>query len=411
MQPNYSNILKRHQIAYITKDHWLQSYTIGRENDLNFYISACVAQATTILEIVFKYVKEINARFRVIKDVETHYQLNGGFFGSEGIGKVITIWPDNYTQAQAFLEKISPALLPFKGPSILQNSYGLGVIYLPFLYKDLIRKLGKAVHVRYPEKSLIVGRYIPVKMLKYSPKGNVYKGHSIRGLKFNPCLIKEGRPYMAEDSIGRYAKDRLNWEKCTLEALVNIVPVPRVMDFLERKGNCYLIMEWIEGDAIGDVAARIGKEQKLALLADIVSIVMKLHKAGYIHRDLNENNFIVSGQELHLIDLEIAYDVKSKKPTPAFFYGMPGYAAPEQQQHTTPTFAEDIYSIGMLAFTLLTGKSVRELVPLSYKYLESQLLRIKLGNAHKVICRCFDITPNKRPLLTELLNAIKSIEV
>ena len=96
----------------------------------------------------------------------------------------------------------------------------------------------------------------------------------------------------------------------------------------------------------------------------ILSGIMALHDAGYIHRDLDPSNILVTYDgKVKLIDFGIAkkmdelYTNGKSLTTPGQFIGKPQYAAPElilgdlkHQSYTT-----DVYALGIMLFQLITG--------------------------------------------------------
>lgn len=96
----------------------------------------------------------------------------------------------------------------------------------------------------------------------------------------------------------------------------------------------------------------------------ILSGIMALHDAGYIHRDIDPSNIMITRDgKIKLIDFGIAKQVDGLKThdrnltTAGQFMGKPQYAAPELiigdiRNQNKPT---DIYAIGVLLFQLTTG--------------------------------------------------------
>lgn len=118
---------------------------------------------------------------------------------------------------------------------------------------------------------------------------------------------------------------------------------------------------------------KLYKEDRLQFSVKIISEILEgvkaLHNEGYIHRDLNPNNIMVSaGGHVKIIDYGIAKKIKEmvnqkgvqdhQLTSQGVFVGTPSYAAPELVLGNTAFQNEttDIYAIGVILFQLTTGR-------------------------------------------------------
>ena len=101
----------------------------------------------------------------------------------------------------------------------------------------------------------------------------------------------------------------------------------------------------------------------LMVVRSVLSGLMALHDAGYIHRDIDPSNIMVtSDSHIKLIDFGVVKNIKSnhtdETPTQiGQFIGKPKYAAPELVKGLADTLGvpTDLYAVGILLFQLVAG--------------------------------------------------------
>jgi len=132
-------------------------------------------------------------------------------------------------------------------------------------------------------------------------------------------------------------------------------------------GRFYLAMEYVVGERLDQLVARgaLSAADALPLLGQLAEAVAHAHQHGVVHRDLKPGNVLVSERagkrELRVLDFGIAkiiapeYQESGVLTLQGEVFGSPAYMAPEQWQARPATPAMDVYSIGCLAFELLTG--------------------------------------------------------
>lgn len=154
---------------------------------------------------------------------------------------------------------------------------------------------------------------------------------------------------------------------------------PNIVEFIEHgshRGIIYLITEFIDGnDASKLVKVRGGRlnfREVGRIMEQVLGALDHAHGSGFVHRDIKDQNILVRGVypnlEAKLTDFGLA---KSFKQTGLSGVTMVGdvagtiaYMPPEQIRdfrNVQPT--ADLYSMGMTAYSLLTGKHALSLSP------------------------------------------------
>jgi hypothetical protein len=134
-------------------------------------------------------------------------------------------------------------------------------------------------------------------------------------------------------------------------------------------------------------------------LLTIIDAASRLHEAGYIHRDLTPGNFLIDRKgNITLIDVELAYCVRTGIPDPPFGVGTPGFYSPEQELGLIPTVKEDVYGLGALLIAVFVGITPDKFDVSDPEELAQRLdLFIRNSSVVNLIRNCLDADPEKRP--------------
>lgn len=134
-----------------------------------------------------------------------------------------------------------------------------------------------------------------------------------------------------------------------------------------EKGVPYFVMEFIEGQRITDYCdqRRLSIAERIRLFSQVCAAVHYAHQRLIIHRDIKPDNILVTSEGIpKLLDFGIAKiiaadgaDGLSNTTATAFRILTPGYASPEQILGQPMTTASDVYSLGVVLYELLTGRS------------------------------------------------------
>ena len=173
--------------------------------------------------------------------------------------------------------------------------------------------------------------------------------------------VKVLRPEYAEDKDFR---ERLRREARAASAISDPRVVP-VFDFGEVERDnapplAYLVMEYVDGVPLSvkvSTLGPLGAERTIMILEQTASALQAAHDAGVIHRDIKPGNIMVTPHgDLKITDFGIAHapDALSLTHT-GTTTGTAKYMSPEQARGQPTTTASDLYSLGVVAYTCLTG--------------------------------------------------------
>ena len=144
--------------------------------------------------------------------------------------------------------------------------------------------------------------------------------------------------------------------------------VARLMDGgTTEDGLPYLVMELIEGQPINEYcqSQKLSISERLTLFLEVCAAVQYAHQRLIIHRDIKPGNILVTADGVpKLLDFGIAKILDAQNgldqagSTLTMFRVLtPQYASPEQVKGEPITTASDVYSLGVVLYELLTGKS------------------------------------------------------
>src|SRR5579864_7342805 len=188
--------------------------------------------------------------------------------------------------------------------------------------------------------------------------------------------------------------------------------VCRVFDIGESDGSLFLTMEYVDGEDLASVVRRIGRlspDKATEIARQICAGLQAAHERGVIHRDLKPANVMLVGAgKIRITDFGLAGIAAVIKDS-EIRAGTPAYMAPEQLAGKEVTPKSDIYSLGLVLYEILTGKRAFDAstLPDLIKLREqgtitnpSTLVRDLDPLIERVILRCLEIDPAKRPVST-----------
>ena len=143
---------------------------------------------------------------------------------------------------------------------------------------------------------------------------------------------------------------------------------PFVLKFLPLPGPArqrnYVATEFVAGETLHRRLRRqhrLPEPEALRVASQICAAVGHLHERGFVHYDLKPGNVMICPDgSIRLIDFGLAHDVVTHRfslggPAPAI--GSAEYVAPEQIRRRRGRTSADVYSIGAILYTMLTGQA------------------------------------------------------
>jgi len=210
-----------------------------------------------------------------------------------------------------------------------------------------------------------LGQYRLTRRIGSGGMGEVYLAE--HQLLKRPCVVKLIRPDKAGDprSLARFQREVRATAKLSHWNTVEIFDYGHAED-----GTFYYVMEYLPGMNLGEIVERFGPlppERAIHFLVQACDALGEAHAAGLIHRDIKPGN-IFAAQRGGFYDVAKLLDFGLVKPlvddeppvhltTEGAITGSPLFMSPEQAVgDREPDARSDIYSLGAVAYYLVTGR-------------------------------------------------------
>lgn len=263
-------------------------------------------------------------------------------------------------------------------------------------------------------------------------------GMSLVYLARDPALkrlvaVKVLSPRLARDETARL---RFAREAETMAAMShpNIVSVYQVGE-LPRSGTSYFVMQYISGMALSEAfppGSPIAEGKARRCLGEVASALAAAHRLGVVHRDIKPANVMLDQESGRYLVLD--FGISAILPGPDGVghgealtsedarVGTPRYMSPEQASGQEVSGKSDVYSLGCMAYELLTGEppfkgTTSMAVLASHLLSEPPKVGVKRPELDRqfaaLVDRCLAKGPEARPSAEDLtrafLPALKSL--
>jgi serine/threonine-protein kinase len=198
-----------------------------------------------------------------------------------------------------------------------------------------------------------LGKYEIVEKIGVGGFGTVYRGRDPfikRTVAVKTCLSED-------DEI----KKRF-FREAELSGNLHHRNITTIYDFGVQDGIPYIVQEYLTGEDLDKMIKRgdvIPLKRKIEILMDICEGLAYAHEAGIIHRDIKPSNIrILKDGAVKIMDFGIAksFQSESNLTQTGITLGTAAYLAPEQIRGEAVDPRTDIFSLGILAYELLTGQ-------------------------------------------------------
>ncbi|MRG94056.1 serine/threonine-protein kinase [Polyangium spumosum] len=247
-------------------------------------------------------------------------------------------------------------------------------------------------------------RYEDIRFLGEGGMGTVYRARDPRlGRTVALKLLKGDDPELWRRFLG----------EARAQARIQHEHVCRVYEAGQADGEPYIAMQFIDGEPLSKVAARLTLEQSVKLMQEVSAAVHEAHRLGLIHRDIKPGNILVEAREdgalkPYVMDFGLAREVSDRGQTQTgAVIGTPAYMPPEQAKGDVRAMdrRSDVYSLGATLYDVLAGRppfvadhAWNLLMAVAYE--EAPLLgAVKRGvpaELETIVMKCLEREPSRR---------------
>ena len=421
------------------EDPWLMVGKPTRAAGWKLHVSATVTGVDSLFERVLPCLARHGAHFKMVAERDAIVQLSAGNFGEAQIGKLITVYPRNDTEAVALARELIEHTRGIAGPRIATDLHLGEAVYARYggvRPRITVDRLGEptelipdgsgnwvpdlrpvpfscpqGIAIPFPTageseaagqprtRGLLAGRYFVTDVLRPRIAGSVLRAIDLRGVRGpTACVLKQARPHCSEDGLGRDYRARLRHEGAMLARLRGLAGITAVGEYFEDDDTGYLPIAYVPGQTLAELVYRLvngrswasvrphSRGRLLRYAAQLVRRLRSAHARGVIHRDVAPGNvWIGEDDRVYLLDWECAHAVGSR--IPAFQLGTPGYSDLSQQRRA-PQRRDDWQACGRVLAFMLTGLDAAAVVH---------------GRPHELATRLAELTELRSRALIELL--------
>lgn len=221
-----------------------------------------------------------------------------------------------------------------------------------------------------------IGRYTIEKLLGEGAMGSVFRAHD--PVIQRVVAIKTIKTDVIEESDERNEFKRRFFNEAQICGSLHHPNIVVLYDLGEEAGQPFIAMEYLEGKTLQQrmkAKRKLDIDTKVHIITQIADALDYAHEREIIHRDIKPQNVMITDDNIaKIMDFGIAKIGDEHMTKTGFFVGTPSYSSPEQIAGEKVDYRSDIFSLGVLAHELLTGK-----LPFPGKSISSILYQVVNG--------------------------------
>ena len=209
--------------------------------------------------------------------------------------------------------------------------------------------------------TILDDKYRIVRLIGEGAMGSVYEGENTLIKRSVAIKVLHANIKRREEHAKRFEREARAAGQIGSEHIVSVIDFGDLPD-----GHTFMVMEYLEGEDLGERierCGRLGAEELFPLILQLLAGVHEAHLAGIIHRDLKpENVFITRRQDeefVKILDFGVSkfqpLDISSAVTQAGQLVGTPHFMSPEQARGRPLDPRADVYAVGAVMFTALAG--------------------------------------------------------
>ncbi len=244
---------------------------------------------------------------------------------------------------------------------------------------------------------IIEGKYRIVRVLGQGGMGAVYEGENTRIHRRVAIKVLHASVAGKADIVQRFEREAQAAGRIGSEHIVEVLDLGSLPD-----GERFMVMEFLDGEPLGDRIKNRGKLDALEsalILRQLLEGLGAAHAAGIVHRDLKPDNIFLLRSKggtkdfVKLVDFGVskfsALDAEFSMTRTGAVMGTPFYMSPEQARGQTVDHRSDLYSVGVVAYQMITGR-----VPFNADTFNELLFKIALESPEPAELLAPGLDPN-----------------